>query len=112
MGAETVILSETKTRSRKGTSVPPSATPSVISEDSSTRSAGDVDFIIVPDDTPKSRSKKNISKTCNVEWVKQCLVSPSRRKRVRYPDRDLTCQIMGKLYQPSIMEKVAHVNGN
>jgi hypothetical protein len=77
MGAETVILPEGKLRSRKGTSAPPSATPSVISEDTSNRSAADVDFIIVPDDAPKSRSKKNAEKTCNVEWVKQCLVSTS-----------------------------------
>ena len=76
MGAESVILSETKTRSRKGTSVPPSAAPSVISEDSSERSTADVDFIVVPDDAPKSKSKKNAEKICNVEWVKQCLVGP------------------------------------
>ncbi|GHJ84529.1 hypothetical protein NliqN6_0931 [Naganishia liquefaciens] len=93
MGAESVILSETKTRSRKGTSVPPSAAPSVISEDSSERSTADVDFIVVPDDAPKSKSKKNAEKICNVEWVKQCL-------------------IMGKLYHPSIMEKTALTNGH
>ena len=81
MGAELVILSEGKTRSRKGTSAPPSAAPSVISEDSSERSAADVDFIIVPDDAPKARSKKNAGKICNVEWVKQCLVSASRSRR-------------------------------
>lgn len=65
MGAENVTLADSRARSRKATS----ATPEL-----SGRSTTDFDYIIVPDDAPRPRSKKEIARTCNVEWVKQCLV--------------------------------------
>ncbi|KAI5450001.1 hypothetical protein NCC49_003891 [Naganishia albida] len=80
MGAENVTMADTRSRSRKATS----ATP-----DLSGRSASDFDYVIVPDDAPQPRGKKEIARTCNVEWVKQCL-------------------IMGKLYPPSFMTRPAH----
>ncbi|KAJ9104671.1 hypothetical protein QFC21_002169 [Naganishia friedmannii] len=83
MGASLVIVAESKTRSRKATSV----TPDAISEIPSDHTSTDVDYIIVSDVTPENKIDKNLaSKTCNVEWVKQCL-------------------IMGKLYAPSLMHK-------
>jgi hypothetical protein len=65
MGAESVTIADAKPRSRKATS----ATP-----DLSGRSTPDVDYVIVPDDAPKPKGKKETARTCNVEWVKQCLV--------------------------------------
>lgn len=97
MGAENVTLA----RGRKATS----ATPEL-----SGRSTTDFDYIIVADDAPKPRGKKEIARTCNVEWVKQCLVSHTGRQDMPETDFRDASQIMGKLYQPSIMVKPDHWN--
>lgn len=71
MGAALVIVAEPKSRSRKATSV----TPDAISEIPHDHTSIDVDYIIVSDVTPEDTIDKDLaSKTCNVEWVKQCLV--------------------------------------
>jgi hypothetical protein len=70
MGASLVIVAESKTRGRKATSTP------VISEVPSDVPSDEVDYVIVTDETTKAKIGKDIiAKTCNVEWVKQCLVS-------------------------------------
>lgn len=66
LGAENVTVADTRPRSRKATSVTP---------DLSGRSTSDFDYIIVLDEVPKATGK-NAARTCNVEWVKQCLVRP------------------------------------
>ncbi|KAJ9113232.1 hypothetical protein QFC22_006071 [Naganishia vaughanmartiniae] len=83
MGASLVLVAESKSRTRKAASV----TPDVVSEIPSDQTSTDVDYIIVSDVTTEDKIDKNLAgKTCNVEWVKQCL-------------------IMGKLYPPSLMQK-------